>query len=111
MPSVELGPYTVGEVPHDLVITFTDADDTALNLAGYTAAWVTFNPAGTETTTTVTITDAGNGEVTVSFLDDSLAIDVGGVWEAELWVGNTATKLASKHFWFYARTPIEAPVL
>lgn len=95
----ELGPYTEGEIPEPLVVTFTDADGNAIDLTGYTAKLVHLLPDGTDTTSAATVTSAAAGQVTYTWGATDLA--AAGLHKAVVWVGNGGTrKLASKHYTF-----------
>jgi hypothetical protein len=105
-----IGPYCTGEKPLPLVVTFTDATDTAINLTGYTAAAYLKPPTGTIVTDTATVTGAAAGQVTYTWGETASPFDQAGRWELEVWVGNNNDRrFASELYVMSVRAALTIP--
>lgn len=112
VPVQRIGPYTKGEIPAPLQVTFTDENGTALDLTGYSltfrltrvdAAVVT--PAGT-----AEFTSPSGGVARYTFAAGDLA--TAGLYRAQFWAsiaGGSPRKYASDIFEFFVETVTEAP--
>lgn len=66
-PTVEIGPYVVGEIPIPLEYTYVDAGGAPINLTGYTAVFQRGEIDGAfvnAVTQNATVSDAVGGKVT-----------------------------------------------
>lgn len=102
MPSeptrVELGAFAAGEVPPPLEISFTDFDDAAVDLTGFSTLQMNIdeelasnqNPLGTGS---IVVSDAVGGEVTYTWVRNDM-IDV-GEYTAQGWVNDGINYFAS----------------
>lgn len=105
-----IGPYTTGEIPEPLTVTFTDVDGAPINLSGYEALWITRagNSAPRSSAADVAADQAATpGEVTYTWVDGDL--DEAGNCRAEMWVDNGVNRLCSELFSFHVRAAIETP--
>ena len=96
--TLRLGPYTQGEKPPPVELTFTEEDEvTPINLTGFSAKFQ-WRETGTEqadaTTVDADITGAAAGEVTYDWGDGGT--DDVGTFIAQFWVGNGTNRYASK---------------
>jgi hypothetical protein len=95
-PTIEIGPYVVGEIPIPLEYTFTDSNGVAINLTGFTARFQRGEIDGTFTnavTVNATITDAVNGKVTYTWTAADFAQP--GRYGGMFFVGNGTNRYAS----------------
>lgn len=105
--SITIGPYTQGEVPLDLVVTFTDAAGAPINITGADVTGSHLLPDATVVERTATVTGGPAGEVTYEWDDDDLA-DF-GVHALELWVSIDDHLIASERFVWLTRPAIGSP--
>ena len=69
-PTIEIGPYVVGEVPIPIEYTYVDSAGAPINLVGYTAVFQRGEIDGAfvnAVTQIAAITDAANGKVTYTW--------------------------------------------
>lgn len=95
-PTVEIGPYVVGEIPPPLEYTFLDANGVAINLTGFTVRFQRAEIDGgfaNAVTVNGALSDAVNGKVTYSWIaaDFSYPGRYGGMF----FVGNGTNRYAS----------------
>lgn len=102
-----LGPYTTGEIPEPLVVTFTDDEDVAINISAYTAKFVIKAPGTAAVTKDAVVTDGTAGEATYTWVEDDL--ETPGATTAELWVGNGTNRFASERFVFVVKPALAVP--
>lgn len=106
-----IGPYTTGEIPPPLTVTFTDSDGDPIDLDGYQARWVTRARGSDTEATAVAVVDpdqqANTGQVTYTWVVGDL--DTEGVYRGEMWVGNGTNRYASELFEFDVRAAIATP--
>lgn len=108
--NLTIGPYTAGEIPEPLVVTFTDADGTAIDLTGYTARWVYEPRGGTAVTNNATITTPAAGQATYTWVAADLATS--GFYNGQMWVGNNTNRYASVIFQYQVFDgPGDAPTI
>ena len=94
----DLGAFAAGEVPPPLEISFTDFEEAAVDLTGFTSLQMNIdeelasnqNPLGTGT---IIVTDAAAGKVTYTWVRDDM-LDV-GEYTAQGWVDDTVNYYAS----------------
>lgn len=104
-----LGPYTTGEKPGAVTITFTDSAGAALNLTGYAARLVyRLETSATASATIVILADA-NASGQVTFTPPIPTSGDGGVYVGEAWAGNGTTRLASEPLKWTVR-PAAGPI-
>jgi hypothetical protein len=100
---VDLGAFTVGEIPFPLTYAFTTESGTAINLTGYTAQfqWGERSNATSYTNATTepaSVSDAVGGVVSYTWTGDEFLIP--GRYAGMFWVGDGANRLASElHVW------------
>jgi hypothetical protein len=107
-----IGPFTVGEVPLDLQITFKDDDGNVVNLTGYTAVFVIEKVDETDATVgtgTATISDEANGITNYAWV--AADFDAAGQYRTQMWVNNSSTgkTLASDVFEYFVRPGTTRP--
>lgn len=112
LPVQRIGPYTIGESPITLEITFKDSLGVAINLTGYTAKFAITKADGSGTVVpagTATITDPTGGKVDYDWDDADIA--TAGHFRAQMWVNNTTTgvTLASDLFEYFVRAGTTKP--
>jgi hypothetical protein len=95
-PTVDIGPYVVGEIPPPLEYVFLDSSGVPINLTGYTARFQRAEIQGgfvDPITVNATVTDAVNGQVTYTWIaaDFPHAGRFGGMF----FVGNGVNRYAS----------------
>lgn len=88
---VELGAFAAGEVPPDLVVSYTDFDGNVVNLTGFSVVEMNIEEElGSNTqplgTGTVNISDPPNGEVTYQWHRNDM-LDT-GEYQAQVWVSD-----------------------
>ena len=101
-PSVEIGPFKVGEIPLPFTYQFQDSNGAALNITGYTAK---FNCREHDATTGVfgaaaSVSDPVNGIVQYLWVGNEFPTP--GHYLAEVWVGNLTERFASVNILFDA---------
>ena len=106
-PSVQIGPYVVGEKPIPLLYGFQDSSGAVINLTGYTAKFVFHEQYGAVTTAAATIPTPTDGTVQYVWLGTEFPTP--GHYRARFWVGNTTQRLASVLIMFDVADP-EGPV-
>lgn len=122
---IEIGPYTVGEIPAPIVVTFRNSDGTAMDLSNvaWTARWVyRRHKAGTQgnfTTNDPTLVNnaaavdhgvgATKGQVTYVWVAADFTND--GDFEGEMWIGNLVNRFASERFTWTTRQAISVPAI
>ena len=94
----DLGAFAAGEVPPALEITFTDFDDMAVDLTGFTNLQMNIvEDLGATAlalgTGTIVLTDAVNGIVTYTWVRNDMTDP--GQYTAQAWVDNTGNYFAS----------------
>lgn len=95
-PTVEIGPYVVGEIPPPLEYTFLDSAGVAINLTGFTAKFQRAEIVGTfvnPVTLNATVTDAVNGKVTYTWTAADFPSP--GHYGGMFFVGNGVNRYAS----------------
>lgn len=95
-PTLEIGPYVVGEIPPPLEYTFLDFNGVVINLTGYTVRFQRAEILGAFTnavTVNANLTDPVNGRVTYTWTaaDFSSPGRYGGMF----FVGNGTNRYAS----------------
>jgi|SRR5882757_281404 len=107
-PSVEIGPFVVGEKPMILRYTFEDSNGNPLDLTGYTGKFsYRENSCGVGTAVirnAVVISPQTDGKVEYTWQGDEFPTP--GHYIAELWVGNNAQRFASILIKFDVRIPV-----
>lgn len=108
----ELGPYSVGEIPRALAVTFEDADGGPVNLSGFTARFVIEQVSGDEAASglgqgVAAITDAAAGVTEYAWTAADFA--TAGRFRGQMWVGDGTNRLASIEFWWDVAAVTEAP--
>jgi hypothetical protein len=122
---IAIGPYTVGEVPAPIVVTFRNADGTAMDLSNvaWVARWIyrrhktgtdgDFNindPAAiTQNATVDHGVGATKGQCTYVWVAADFLTE--GDYEGELWIGNSANRFASERFTWTTRPAILVPLI
>lgn len=105
LPPIQLGPYSVGEIPEPLQVTFKTHDGSALDLTGYSADFV-IEKVGTGAATDSAL---GTGAATIptpasgvtQYAWDAADFEYAGRYEAQMWVGNASTRrLASRKLYW-----------
>lgn len=120
---IAIGPYTVGEIPTPITVTFKNADGTAMDLSNvaWVARWVARRHKGgtsgdfTATDPSSTIanatvdhgTGATKGQVTYVWVGADFITD--GDYEGEMWIGNGTNRYASERFRWTTRLAISVP--
>jgi hypothetical protein len=120
---IPIGPYTVGEIPAPIVVTFRDSLSAALDLSN--GAWVgrwiyrqhapgasgdfqLLEPAAiTQLASVDHGTGATKGQVTYIWVAADLSI--AGNFEGEMWIGNGINRYASERFTWTVRPAISVP--
>lgn len=96
-PTVEIGPYVVGEIPPPLEYTFLDASGLAINLTGYTVRFQQAEMHGggfvDPSTVVATLADAVAGRVTYAWVNGDFAQP--GRYGGMFFVGNGTNRYAS----------------
>jgi hypothetical protein len=102
---IQIGPYTVGEIALPLEVSFVDFSGVAVDLTGYSADMVI------EKIDAPLATDANLGQGVAAIV----APETGGVvrytwdeadfanpgrYQAQMWVGNGARRIASVELWY-----------
>lgn len=101
-PVIVIGPYTAGELPIPIVVTFKDASGFPLDLSAYTTArWVIQQRATAPVTRNAVIlaqnVAANLGKVQYVWVAADFAFD--DDYEGEMWIGNGGTlRLASVRY-------------
>lgn len=106
-PSVEIGPFVVGEKPAALEYQFLDGAGQPINLGAYTARFSCVERrtgAVTVDAGPATVSDAATGKVTRTWTGAEFPTP--GRYEAELWVGNTTQRFASVLITFTVRAAV-----
>jgi hypothetical protein len=123
--SIPIGPYTVGEIPAPIVVTFKDSTGAALDLsaAGWVGRWIyREHKAGTSgefsATDPAAVTQTANvdhgggltkGQVTYPWVVGDFA--AGGDYEGEMWIGNGTNRFASGRFAWTTQPAIAVPAI
>lgn len=110
-PRVEIGPYSVGEIPQPLQITFVDFDGNPLDLTNFAVDFVIESIGGTTPTDVgsgaATKPDAGAGVTQYAFIAaDCLTA---GRWRGQMWADNGTVRLASVEYWWDVNDVTTAP--
>lgn len=95
-PTVEIGPYVVGEIPPPLEYTFLDANGVAINLTGFTVRFQRAEIDGgfaNAVTVNGALSDAVNGKVTYSWIATDFSYP--GRYGGMFFVGNGTNRFAS----------------
>lgn len=95
-PTVEIGPYVVGEIPPPLEYTFLDASGVAINLTGFVARFQRAEIQGGFTggvTVNAAVTDPVNGKVTYTWTATDFPHP--GRFGGMFFVGNGTNRYAS----------------
>ena len=92
-PSVQVGPYVVGEKPIPLQYTFLDNSGAAIDISGYTAKFVLHEQLGVVQTFNATIPTPTGGVAQYTWVGTEFPTP--GHYRARFWVGNNAQRLAS----------------
>ena len=104
----DLGAFAAGEIPPPLEVTFADFDGNAVPLAGFTTLATNIEAIPTVTTTlgtgTTVVTDAPNGEVTYTWVEDDMLEP--SDYTAQIWVSNGTNRYASD---LYVYTVYDGP--
>ncbi len=111
IPVQRIGPYTVGESPITLEITFKDSLGVVINLTGYTAKFAITKADGSGDVMaagTATITDEAGGKTDYDWDNADIAK---GHFRAQMWVNNASTNvtLASDLFEYFVRAGTTKP--
>ena len=112
---VQLGPFSVGEKPLPLLMTFTDFDGNAIDLDGYTADFVIEKIDADEATDS----DLGSGTTTIPTPASGITqyawhendFQYAGRYQGQMWVGDNTNRLASIEFWWDVVDVTKAPDL
>jgi hypothetical protein len=121
--NIPIGPYTAGEIPPPIVVTFKDSSGAALDLsaAQWVGKWVSRrhkpgasgefasdDPAAVTVDAAVNHgTGATKGQVTYTWVAADFATD--GNYEGQMWVGNGTNRYASERFTWSTRSAIAVP--
>lgn len=95
-PTVEIGPYVVGEIPPPLEYTFLDSNGVAINLTGYSVRFQRaemLNVFANAVTMNANLTDAVNGKVTYNWTAADFPYP--GKFVGMFFVGNGISRFAS----------------
>lgn len=95
-PTVEIGPYVVGEIPIPLEYQFLDASGTPINLTGFVARFQRAEINGgfaSPVTVNATVSDAVNGKVTHTWTTADFPYP--GRFGGMFFVGNGTNRYAS----------------
>jgi hypothetical protein len=94
-PSVQIGPYTVGEKPVPLVYQFQDSNGAAIDLTGYTVKFeVRESLAGAPSILNgALVAPATNGNVQYTWTGTEFPTP--GHYRARFWTGNAAQRFSS----------------
>lgn len=93
MAATVIGPYTAGELPPPLVVTFRDSSGATIDFTQggpFTAKFIYRPYGGAAVTRAAQGANAIDGTVTYVWVLTDFA--VAGDFEAEMWVGNNGTK-------------------
>lgn len=91
---IRIGPYTVGEIPEDLVHQFLTHDDQPIDISGFTVKVVLATAgASTGTVKTGSVVDGANGQAGIDFNAGDLA--TAGEWWLQFWADNGVIRLSS----------------
>lgn len=112
----QIGPYSVGEIPIPLQISFVDFDGNAIDLTGYTADFV-IEKIDSELSTDVNL---GQGAASIivpetggiaEYVWAEADFDNPGRFQAQMWVGNGVRRLASIEFFYDVFDVTQAPAI
>lgn len=95
-PTIEIGPYVVGEIPVPLEYTFVDSDGIPLNLTGYTVRFQRGEIDGgfvNAVTVNATLTNGPAGQVTYTWVAADFPHP--GRFGGMFFVGNGVNRYAS----------------
>lgn len=95
-PTVEIGPYVVGEIPIPLEYTYVDSDGVPINLTGFTAVFQRGEVDGAfvnAVTQSAAVTDAIGGKVTYTW--NTTDFPHPGRFGGMFFVGNGTNRYAS----------------
>lgn len=105
-----IGPYSTGEIPEPILVSYKDATGTAIDLTGFSAAVaieaIDQTVAGLGAGA-VTITDPAAGVVRYVWAAADFTTD--GCYRLQLWVGNGTNRYASVPFEYFVTTNTSAP--
>ena len=114
IPIQRIGPFTLGEIPLTLSVTFQDSAGNAINLTDYNAETVIEGVDDTEDLTPsgeTVILDPTGGIVEYSWGESDFMTE--GQYRAQIWVakdtGGERKQLASDLFEWFVRTGTSAP--
>jgi hypothetical protein len=94
-PSVQIGPYVVGEKPVPLTYTFLDSNGNALDLTGYTAKFSIHESLGVVSTSLNAVVNAPPTAGVVQYTWAGTEFPTPGHYRARFWTGNLAQRFAS----------------
>jgi hypothetical protein len=94
-----IGPFTVGEIPGDLVVTFEDDDGNAIaDISGWTVKFVGEEIGGDKFSEDGEVSSGTNAEA--KYVWDGTLLTETGFYRAQLWIGNGTKRFASIVFEF-----------
>lgn len=113
MSTTTIGPYTAGELPLPIVVTFKDSAGNPIDFSTggpYTAKWIYRPYGGVAVTRSAAAPAANDGKVTYTWVLADFA--TAGDMEAEMWVGNASTRRwDSVRFVYQIKPAIAIPVI
>jgi len=108
--TITLGPYTAGEIPPPIVVTFKDSSGTAIDFSAagpWAARFVYRSYGGAFITRTCTAPSASNGAVTYTWVASDMV--TAGDYEGEMWVGNGTNRYDSEPLAWQVRPAVAVP--
>lgn len=96
---IELGPFTAGEIPEQLVYTFKDSTGELMNLSGFSGEF--HYRKGDNTVVAPAVVDGST--ITHTWQTSDLAES--GLYSAVFWVGDGTHRYASVHFLYRVLEP------
>ena len=107
---ITLGPYTAGEIPPPVVVTFTDAAGAPINITGYAVRLVYRRDADTAVTRTGAVDNGASGIASYTWVAADMA--TAGSYRADMWVGNGTNRYASQPIAWVIREAVDtAPAI
>jgi len=103
-PSVQVGPFVVGEKPAPLLYTFQDSNGAAIDITGYTAKFLYKERDGAVATASATVPNPAAGQVQYTWTGGEFPGP--GHYLSEFWVGNTSQRWCSVLIVFDVRTAL-----